>query len=100
MEGKMWDIIKSKVERWDGESWFGLLLWLLFAGILFVFLSLATTDKMVRCYYLESSYTSAGILYEIKSDIDYAPDMTAFSSPKYKETMEVFKTLPQCPLED
>lgn len=96
----MWDIIKRKAERWDGDSWFGLLLWLLLAGILFVLLSLVTADKMVRCYYLQSSYTSAGISYQIKSDIDYATDMTAFSSPKYKETMEVFKALPQCPPED
>lgn len=93
----MWDIIKRKVERWDGESWFGLLLWMAFAGVLFVLFNLVTADKTVRCYYLHSTYTSAGISYQIKADIDYLDDTTAFSSADHNITMSVFEKLAQCP---
>ena len=96
----MWEIIKGKVNRWDGDSWFGLLLWIGLAGLLFIIFSFITANKIVQCYYLESGYTTAGISYKIKANIDYATDMNAFTSPKYKETMEVFKSLPQCPPED
>lgn len=96
----MWDIIKRKVERWDSDSWFGLLIWLGISGIMLIFFNFLTADKMVRCYYLSSVSTSAGIAYKIRADIDYSDDPLAFSSGDYKATMEVFKELPQCPPED
>ena len=95
----MWGIMKRKAERWDGESWFGLLLWMGIAGIMLIVFNLITADKMVRCYYLSSVGTSAGVSYKIIADIDYADDPTAFSSHDHKATMEVFGKLPQCPPE-
>ena len=96
----MWEIMKRKTERWDGESWFGLLLWMGIAGIMLIFFNLITADKMVRCYYLSSFATDAGVAYMIRADIDYSDDSLAFSSHDYKATMEVFGKLPQCPPED
>ncbi len=95
----MWEIIKHKVEYWNWETSFGCLFLLFLAVLVFIFFKVATADKMVRCYYLGSSYSEAGIAYQIRSDIDYADDLIAFTSPDYKVTMSVFNQLPKCPIE-
>ena len=89
-------ILMRKFENLDGESWFGLLIWLTLLMGIITFFSFLRADKMVRCYYLHSSMTEVGTNYKILSDIDWADDTVAFNSGDYKATMEVFDRLPQC----
>jgi hypothetical protein len=92
----MKEILKSKIERFGFED----LLCLIGCGFLtviiwFLFMFL-TADREVRCYYLSSYGTASGIAYQIKADIDYKDDHTAFTSNDYKITLSVLKELPQC----
>jgi len=54
-------------------------------------------DRPVRAYYLTSVPTSAGISYQIMTDIDWCDDRLAFSTPDYKVAIEVFEKLGKKP---
>lgn len=93
----MWDIIKTKLDRWSIEesfATFALLLCVAIVSLAFIFLS---SDKNVRYYYLQTNPTSAGISYQVWADIDWCQDRLAFSSNDPELTLRVFRELPHNP---
>lgn len=80
----------------SGESWSGFgFLCLLFSLITLIGVAIAS-DHKVRCYYLQTTMTEAGLAYKIKSDINWQFDEAAFSSNDENKTLEVIQTLKQC----
>jgi len=80
----------------SGDQWLGFL-------VIAFLLSLCTTgiialnsDHTVHCYYMKTMSTDAGIAYRIKGDIDYAEDITAFTTPDPQLMLETMGTLNQC----
>ena len=92
----MKDILKQKFKDWDMETAFLFLLWSAFVVLLCLFTMFVIADKKVRCYYLGSAMSAAGMAYQIKADINWLADDTVFSSPDYKATMAVYDKLPYC----
>lgn len=79
-----------------GEAWFGFILLCFSAALAVSVILFITADHKVRCYYLKSNHTSAGISYKVISDIDWGEDVMAFTSPDPEKTLLVIGDLKQC----
>lgn len=91
----MEDFIKG-VTRAGGEQWMGFIFLLALSSLLFTGVYALTSDHSVRCYYLKTTSTQAGLSYQIRSDIDWAEDKTAFASADEDKTLSVLSSLKQC----
>ena len=86
----------KKIFNASGESWFDFIILCFAACIAMLIINLAAQDHKVRCYYLSTVPTSAGLAYKVMSDIDWSKDKTAFSSHDEEKTLKVIKDLKQC----
>lgn len=85
-----------KIANAGRDSWFGFVLINALAGLVVIVGIAISSDHKVRCYYLQTTYTQAGLAYQIMSDMDWKDDGTAFSSSDEDKTLEVILTLKQC----
>lgn len=94
---------ESLIKEWfegvlnaSGESWFGFIILCFIASLAVVIINLAAQDHKVRCYYLKTSSTQAGLAYKVMADVDWSADNVSFSSSNAKETLNVMADLKQC----
>ena len=80
----------------SGEQWFGFTLLVFFAAILSVIVTMMASDHKVRCYYMQTEMTNAGIAYKIMADIDWSGDMKSFTSGDADKVLEVISGMNQC----
>ncbi len=86
----------NRIMNADGVQWFGFVTLLFFAAICWMILAAITADHKVRCYYLHSQHTNAGIAYRIMSDVDWMEDRMAYTTADGNEALEVISGLKQC----
>lgn len=86
----------ERITKASGEQWFGFVGLSFLASLCCVPIMAITADHKVRCYYLQTYATGAGIAYTIRQDVDWKDDAQAYTSPNSEDTLEVFATLKQC----
>jgi hypothetical protein len=84
------------ITRASGEQWFGFVVLTFCMGAAIVGITALASDHKVRCYYMQSYSTDAGIAYKIISDIDWGEDRTAFTTSDQDKMLEVISGLKQC----
>ena len=86
----------NRILRADGEQWFLFCVLCFVVAIGVTIITALNADHVVRCYYPQTSTTNAGIAYKIKGDIDWANDITAFTTPDGDKALSVLADLKMC----
>lgn len=86
----------GRVLRASGEQWFLFFVLSFVVAIGVTIITALNADHIVRCYYPQTSSTSAGLAYKIKGDIDWADDITSFTTLDGDKALSVLSNLKQC----
>lgn len=67
-----------------------------FAALSILFITMLAQDHIVRCYYMKTNITDAGLAYTVMGDINWADDVVSFSTYDANKTLDVISKLKQC----
>ena len=84
------------IVRVTGDQWFGFLVICFCAAVSVLVINLAYQDHKVRCYYMKTYSTNAGLAYQVMGDVDWSEDIKSFSTPDPDKALSVIGNLKQC----
>lgn len=86
----------NRITRADGEQWFGFIVWYLCFAVACTLVKTINADHVVRCYYMNTENTNAGIAYKVMGDIDWMEDVNSFTTPDGDKALSVISNMKQC----
>lgn len=85
-----------KIARANGEQWFGFIVLCLCFAATCTLVRIWTADHIIRCYYMKTEMTNAGIAYKIMGDVDWMEDIKSFTTPDADKAISVISNMKQC----
>ncbi len=86
------------IKNAEGDQWFGFLLLLLCSSLVLSAITAIVADKTISCYYTKSSLPLKAfeVMHEVKADVNWYEDHTAFMSNNPEEIQKYLQTVKQC----